>query len=188
LHFILLLAVSLHALCHLVATDRTLVRGSPGWERAASAMATLWGQNLKETNPLRRGLVSYLNWAGIETSYGFFAPNIPLNYKLVFELHYPDGRVDYELPAVANPATGKRLSNLFEYIARTPNERLREVLIKMLAYAVWQEHSEASEVRAVFGFIRLPPVNEFRRGEKESYHSMFAYDFTFRKQSAGPQQ
>jgi len=27
--------------------------------------------------------------AGIEVGYGFFAPNVPNNYKVVFELQYP---------------------------------------------------------------------------------------------------
>ena len=46
------------------------------------------------------------NIAGIETGYGYFAPNVPGGYRLVFELHYPDGRVEYELPSVSSAAAG----------------------------------------------------------------------------------
>jgi hypothetical protein len=53
---------------------------------------------------VRNGITVYLHSAGIEAGYGFFAPNVPPNYKLVFELHYPDGRIDYEIPTVNSAA------------------------------------------------------------------------------------
>ena len=58
------------------------------------------GQDLAASNPAREALATYLHIAGIESGYGYFAPNVPGSYKLVFELHYPDGRVQYELPHV----------------------------------------------------------------------------------------
>ena len=58
------------------------------------------------SNPVRQALATYLHIAGIETGYGYFAPNVPGSYKLVFELHYPDGRVEYELPSVSSAAAG----------------------------------------------------------------------------------
>jgi hypothetical protein len=33
----------------------------------------------------------------------------------------------------------------------------------------------------VVGYVELPAPDEFERGQKESYHALFAYDFDFSK-------
>ena len=76
-------------------------------------------------------------------------------------------------------ATGLRLVTLLDVIGETEYEPLRSMMVKMLAYSVWQEHSEAIKVRAVFGYIDLPTPSEFRQGRKQSYHPLFAYDLDF---------
>jgi len=97
----------------------------------------------------------------------------------VFELEYPDGHTELELPQVGGKATGLRLATLLDFIAETEYEPLRAMMVKMLAYAVWQEHSEAVKARAVFGYVDLPTPAEFKHGKKESYHTLFAYDIDF---------
>jgi hypothetical protein len=134
---------------------------------------------LPETSPARQIISAYLNATGIEAGYSYFAPNIPDSYKIVFELHYPDGRTEFELPAVSGRATGLRLSTLLDVMGETDYEPLRSMMVKMLAYSVWQEHSEARQVRAVFGHVDLPTPSEFRQGRKQSYHPLFAYDLDF---------
>lgn len=137
------------------------------------------GASAPPANPLRQAVTVYSNVAGIESAYGFFAPNVPNGFKLVFELHYPDGHVIYELPGVGDAATGLRLNNLFEGIAATPFDSVRELLFKMLAYPVWQEHPEVRVIRAVFGSVVSPSLAEFEAGKRESYEVLCAYDFTF---------
>jgi len=138
------------------------------------------GQTLPVTNPIHQAVSAYLNIAGIEAGYTYFAPNIPDNYKIVFELHYADGRTELELPMVKSHAAGLRLGALLDEIADLEYEPLRAMMVKMLAYWVWQEHPEASRIRAVLGYVDLPTPAEFRLGRKESYHVLFAYDFDFR--------
>ena len=50
----------------------------------------------------------------------------------------------------------------------------------MLAYAAWQDHPDAIVVRAVFGFVALPKMDDVKQGKTESYHFLYAYDFSFR--------
>jgi len=150
-------------------------------------MATVAGQNLVTSNPLRRALATYLHIAGIERGYGYFAPNVPAGYKLIFELHYPDGRVAYRLPRVHSAAAGLRLAGLLDEIGRTRYDPLREYLVKMLARPVWREHPGATTITAVFGSINLPSVNEFEHGARESYQFLYAYDFSVRDEPAEPQ-
>lgn len=134
---------------------------------------------MSETNPARQILSAYLNTTGIEAGYSYFAPNVPASYKIVFELHYPDGHTEFELPQVGSRATGLRLATLLDVIADTEYEPLRAMLVKMLAYDVWQQHSEAVKARAVFGYVDLPTPAEFKQGKKESYHTLFAYEIDF---------
>ena len=130
--------------------------------------------------------MTYLHVAGIDASYGYFAPNVPGSYKLVFELHYPDGRVEYQLPPVSSAAAGLRVAGLLDKIGRTPYDSLRELLVKMMARSIWREHPEVKTIRAVFGSIRLPSVSEFEQGKRESYEFLYAYDFSLRERPAEP--
>ena len=124
----------------------------------------------------------YLHSAGIEGGYGFFAPGIPNSSKLVFELHYADGHVEYELPHVSSGAAGLRLISLLDYIGQTEYEPLRQLMLKMLAFAIWQEHPSATIIRAVYGYVEGPALSEGSGGTTESYHFLYAYDFSFPSQ------
>jgi hypothetical protein len=153
------------------------------WQEAEGAVATALGEHLPLSNPVRQSSSSYIHMAGIGFGYGFFAPNVPDSYKLVFELHYPDGRVEYELPRVATSGTGLRVSTLIDNIAQTRYDALRELMVKMVAYSVWREHPDVVMIRAVLGFVSLPNAAEFKQGVSESYEFLYAYDFRFSPQS-----
>jgi hypothetical protein len=148
-------------------------------EKADGVLTMALGERFANSNPLRQTLTTYEHASGIEGGYGFFAPAIPNSYKLVFQLTYSDGGVEYELPRVRSEAAGLRLSGLFDQIAIVRYAALRELMLKMLAYSAWQLHPEATKIRAVFGEIRMPSVVEAKRGEKETYRFMYAYDFSF---------
>jgi hypothetical protein len=150
-----------------------------GLGRAETLVSTALGERLKPSSLYRQAVAFYTVSAGIETGYGFFAPNVASSHKLVFEIRYPDGRVEYELPRVGGAATGLRLTLLFDNIARARYELLRETMCKMMAFSVWRDHPGASVIRVVFGLVNPPSITDFERGEKESYEVLFAYDFTF---------
>ena len=149
-----------------------------------SVASTVLGQNLASSNPVRRTLLTYLHVTGIERGYGYFAPNVPGSYKLIFELHYPDGTVEYAIPEVGSAAGELRLTGLLDEIGRTRHDKLREYLVKMLARATWREHPNATTIRAVFGSLRLPTIDEFEQGAKQSYDFLYAYDFSLRHESS----
>ncbi len=184
LHFFLLLTVSCQQTFWLLANGYTSLPSSLEnyWRKAEAVTGLALGQGFGLVNPLRQTESSYIQSAGIEGGYGFFAPGVPNSYKLVFELHYDDGRVEYDLPHVKDVATGLRLSSLLDQIGRTPYEPLRQLMVKMLAYAIWQEHPEAISVRAVFGYVETPSTAESSEGKQETYNFLYAYDFSFRRQ------
>ena len=136
---------------------------------------------------MREAVATYLHVAGIEAGYGYFAPNVPSSYKLLFELHYPDGRIEYELPSVGSEAAGLRIASLVDSIGRTRYDTLREILVKTLAQFVWREHPDVQTVRAVFGSVSLPSAKEFEQGKRESYEFLYAYDFSLQNRPDRPQ-
>ena len=152
--------------------------------KAEALVSTALGQRLPPSNALRKALATYVHVAGIETGYGYFAPNVPGSYKLVFELHYPDGRIEYELPSVRSKAAGLRIAGLQDGIGRTRYDALREILVKTLAQSIWREHPEVKSVRAIVASVKLPTVRQFDEGKRESYEFLYAYDFSLRNEPA----
>jgi len=188
LHGLLIITISSREIFWLIAHRLTILPTSLSstarkFESIASAALA---QNLASSNPVRRALLTYLHLAGIERGYGYFAPNVPGNYKLVFELHYPDETVEYELPAVGSTAAELRLAGLLDEIGRARNDALREYLVKTLAGPVWREHPEAKKIRAIVGLRNFPDIHEFQRGARESYEFLYAYDFSRGKDPPQP--
>ncbi len=188
-HFFLVVAVSSRELFWVLGRGLTIA--PPAWKddwRAAEELSSMvLGQSLPLSHPLRRASATYLNLAGIEAGYGFFAPNVSNSSKLVFELHYPNGRVEYEVPAVSSEASGLRVATLLDKIGRPQYAPLRKVVVKMLTQSIWQEHPDVETIRAVFGAVILPDVAGFERGDRESNKFLFAYDFDFRESKPEPE-
>ena len=186
--YALLAAVSFHLLLVLTVSCRdTLFALSQGhttfpsnfdssWREAESVTTAVIGQHLPKSNPLRQGLGAYLNAAGIEAGYGFFAPHVPGTYKLVFELHYHDGRIEYETPRVNTGSAGLHLVSLLDFIGKVEDDVVREGMIKLLVYAASHKHHDVSMVRVIFGTVDFPTAKEFERGRRESYQVLYAYD------------
>lgn len=188
LHAFLVLIVSIQQTFWVMAEGYTSLPKflEKYWWKVEAVSTEALGQTLSLSNPLRQSVSAYINATGIEGGYGFFAPSVPDSYKLVLELHYPDGRVEYELPRVSDTAAGVRVATLLDQLGRTGYDQMREIMIKMLAYSVWQDHPDATVVRAVFGFVALPSIEEAKQGKTESYHFLYAYDFSFREHSSAP--
>jgi hypothetical protein len=179
-HFLLIAAISLRQTVSLVSRNLTLVRASEKsrWSEAETIGAIGLGEHLSRSHPLRQALVTYLHLAGIETGYGYFAPNVPGGGKLVFEIHFRDGRVEYDSPRVNSAAARLRLAGLLDKMAAEEYEPLREIMVRMLAASVWRAHPDVQSVRAVFGSTVLPTMAEFRAGRRASSEFLYAYDVT----------
>ena len=138
--FLLIVSFSCCDTFRVVAEGPTILpRWVQNFSREAQAVLSIaLAQKLTAGNPVREAVSTYVHVAGIETGYGYFAPNVPGSYVLVFELHYPDGRIEYELPSVRSATAGLRIAGLLDSIGRTPYDGLREILVKTLAQSVWR--------------------------------------------------
>jgi hypothetical protein len=183
-HFFLITAVCFAGVFALVAEGTTILPSVlDKYARTAELITALvLGKQAAATNPVRRSIATYLHAAGIQAGYTFFAPNIPDYYQLTLELHYEDGRVEYESPHVSGRAAALRLDSLLGRLADSRYEPLREVVVKMLAFSVWRDHPDVKKIRATFGAVSPPGISDFENGKGESFQPMFSYDFSLREE------
>ncbi len=181
-HVFLISAVCCRETSWLVGRGLTVVPASfkSIGQRSEKITSGALGSDLAKANPLRQTIALYTCAAGIEGGYGFFAPNIPGSFALVFEIHYPDGRVEYEQPQVGSAAADLRVAGLLDKMGDSEYDPLREGLVKMMARSIWRRHPDARTIRAVFGSITLPGVTEFEAGKKPSFEVLYAYDFSLK--------
>jgi hypothetical protein len=183
-HFLLLTAVSLRGIFSLVAERPTILPSTlDKYARKGELVtASVLGKEMAASNPVRRGIVTYLHAAGSQSGYTFFAPNVPGYYKLILELYYQDGRVEYDLPHVTGGAAALRLDGLLNRLANPAYEPLREVVVKMLAFSIWRERPDVKKIRAIFGSITPPSISDFEQGKRESFQPLFSFDFSLRNE------
>ena len=182
MHFFLLTAVCSAGVFWLIAQGSTILpAASNECARKAEFVAT-WclGKEASASNPLRRGIATYLHAAGIQAGYSFFAPNVPSPHRLTLELFHDDGRIEYESPHVHGKAAGLRLDSLLDRLPDERYEAVREALVKMLAFSVWREHPDVKKVRATFQSVHLPSIAEFEQGNGETFEPLFSFDFSLR--------
>ncbi|MEY2439522.1 MAG: hypothetical protein QOI34_907 [Verrucomicrobiota bacterium] len=179
LHLTLVVLVCSHETFSVLAQGLTISpRGlNRFWDKATRLTASTLGLSLPASNPFRAIMLSYLECSGIESGYGYFAPNVPDSCKLVFELHYTDGTIGYELPSVNSSAAGLRLVTFLEKLVRPESDPFRKFVIKTMVSSVWHEHPDATRIRAVLGTIKLPGPTEFEKGQRNEDEVLFAYEF-----------
>ena len=182
IHFFLITAVCLAGVFWLIAQGSTILPSACNEYAQKAELVATWclGKEAGASNPVRRGIATYLHAAGIQAGYSFFAPNVPSQHRLTLELLYEDGRVEYESPHVRGKTAALRLESLLDRLADERYEPVREVLVKMLAFSVWREHPDVKKVRATFGAVNPPAMNEFEQGKTETFQPMFSFDFSLR--------
>ena len=86
--FLLILSFSCRDTFRVVAEGPTILRVSfkNFSQKAETALSAALGQKLPALNPGREALNTYVQLAGIETGYGYFAPNVPGGYATRFRV------------------------------------------------------------------------------------------------------
>jgi hypothetical protein len=179
-HFALLLTVAVGDILWLIGKGLTSLPASfaePS-KKTGVAVAGILGRNLPSSNPFHQGIATYLAMAGIQTGYGYFAPNVPKSFSVIFELQFPDGHVEYDFPPAYSHAADLRITGMVDDMVNTPYEALREWMMKTLASSVWQRHPTAKKMRAMLGAINFPGPIDFMRGKKATYDFLYTYEFS----------
>ena len=181
-HFFLITAVCFAGLFSLVAERATILPSALDTDARKVELLAAWllGKHAASSSPVRRSVATYLHVAGIQSGYTFFAPNIPGYHKLIFELNYDDGHVEYESPHFSGKAAALRLDSLLARLGDNRYEPLREVVVKMLALSIWREHPDVRKIGATFGLVSPPSISDFQHGKGESFQPIFSYNFSLR--------
>jgi len=184
IHFFLLTAVCLAGVFWLIAQGSTILPSAWNQYALKAELVASWclGKEAAASNPVRRGIATYLHVAGIQAGYTFFAPNVPSHHRLTLELFYQDGRVEYESPHVNSEAAALRLDSLLDKLPEERYEPVREVIVKMLAFSVWRQHPDVKKIRATLETVHLPSITEFEHGKAETIQPLFSFDFSLREQ------
>ena len=182
IHFFLLTAVCFAGIFWLIAEGATILPSAADEYAHKAELVATWclGKEAGAPNLLRKGIATYLHAAGIQAGYAFFAPNVPSQHRLTFELFYDDGRVEYESPHVQSKGAELRLESLLDRLSEQRYEPVREALVKMLAFSVWREHPDVKKLRATFGSVNPPNINDFEKGKTATFQPMFSFDFSLR--------
>jgi hypothetical protein len=188
LHFSLILLFALRDLFSVLPASASWLPQELNWvwRSADAAVSTSLGERLPADNVWRQILAAYGNMSGIEGGYSYFAPSVPANCKLLFELSYPDRPVEYDLPHVKGAAAGYRVATLLDYLVLFHSIPLREAILKPLVYECWKQHPDATTIRAIVAVANLPTITEYKRGIEKSYDLAYSYEFRFRPKPAEP--
>ncbi len=181
-HFFLVTAVCFSEIFSLIAQSLTVLPSAVVRYARTGELAGEWasGKKMAASNPVRRGIATYLDAVGSQAGYSFFAPNIPGYHKLILELYHEDGRVEYDSPHLSGKAAALRLDSLLDRLANPRYEPLREVVVKMLTFSVWQGHPDVKRIRASFGTVNQPGISDFEHGKRGSFQPLFSFDFSLR--------
>jgi hypothetical protein len=182
IHFYLISAVCLAGVLSLIAEGSTILPSKIDRYARNAEIVTAWllGKGTGAANPVRLAIATYLHAVGIQAGYTFFAPNVPSHHRLILELVYDDGRIEYESPRVRSKAAALRLESLLDRLSEQRYEPVREALVKRLAFSVWREHPDVKRIQAVFGSVSPPAIEGFQKGKTETFQPMFSFDFSLR--------
>lgn len=163
----------------LVAHGLTLLPASAKISAATGetlAEATL-AEHLPSKNPVRQSVDFYLRAAGIQAGYSFFAPNVGATSKLIFELQFADGHVEYENAGFTADERGLRFATFMTYVGQTSSEDLRRILINSLAQSTWARHQGLVKIRVILGALSSPSPSALLQGEGGSFEVISSYEF-----------
>jgi hypothetical protein len=178
-HGLLILCVSSRDAGWLIAHRLTLL---PAWlaapaDKVQTIAMSILAQQPGSSTVVRKALNTYLHAAGIERGYGYFAPNVPDAYKLVFELHHADGEVTYQAAGTETGESSLRFASLMDYLGRTASDADRRFLAQLLTQSLWGEHNDVVKIRCILGSITIAPPAEFRKSNAATYEFCCAYEF-----------
>jgi hypothetical protein len=119
--------------------------------------------------------VTFSHLAGIESGYGFFAPNVPAAHQLAFALERSDGRIETALLKGPTLESNLRISGLVDYIGKTHLESVRGLFVKQLALRLQRAHPDATAVQITVSRVRSPSARAYLAGERDSWVVLHTY-------------
>jgi hypothetical protein len=173
LHIAVVIAICAGETARLIRSGLTVVpitrvRAASSLELPARSTAARWLVRLRRT---------YLHAAGVESGYGFFAPNIPPFYRLSVTVGDEHGTLQQGILSPTRGEKDLRLASFLDSLGRRAGGDVRNVMFTLLGEALFAEHPRAASIRVQVDKVTRPDIRRFRRGEKETTELAYAYEF-----------
>lgn len=117
----------------------------------------------------------YSHYAGTDTGYSLFAPNVPSAIGVMFELKDSEGNMTMKLPSLNS------LSGLDRFTGNLSTYRSFEELRPLLAYGwalrMLEIYPEFTEVTVIIGSHRMPTMSAYQEGKRPEFEELARYEF-----------
>lgn len=177
-HFTLAISIALLDMSSgMVASGRD----AAFWRRVEALTNTILGKGRTEDDWVRQLFATYSDCTGIDAGYSYFAPDVPANAKVIFEITDAAGKTTYDLPVVERAAAGVRIATLLESLPRVRYQPFRKAILKILSESAAREHPEAVTIRALLGVAVQPGVTDYIKGKRTFYRRLDVYEYRRQK-------
>jgi hypothetical protein len=156
-------------------------RDAAFWQRIEAVTNTILGKGRTEGDWLRELIATYSDCTGIDAGYSYFAPDVPANAKVIFEITDAAGKITYDLPVVDKPPAGIRIATLLESLRTVRYQPFRKAILKILSESAAREHPEAVTIRALLGVAVQPGVTDYLKGKRTFYRRLDVYEYHSQK-------
>lgn len=117
----------------------------------------------------------YSHYAGTDTGYSLFAPNVPSAIGVMFELKDSEGNVTVKFPSLNS------LSGLDRFTGNLSTYRSFEELRPLLAYGwavrMLEIYPDFTEVTVIIGSHRMPGMRDYQKGKRPKFVESARYEF-----------
>lgn len=178
LHLALIGGVSCSDIVEIIGTNRTVLPGTLAQRvhKLSNRISGGWSGQLVPSNFFGQTLTSYCHITGIDAPYSFFAPEVAEAVKVVFEIHFPDQQISYQLLSLRSRSEALRLDVLIDQAAAKPGF-WRDVVLQMLAASAANKNPEATKIQVMIASLKIPRPADYRNGVQPSYEPICSYNF-----------
>ncbi|MEZ4888579.1 MAG: hypothetical protein R3E32_27895 [Chitinophagales bacterium] len=117
----------------------------------------------------------YSIYAGTNTGYGFFSPNVPTKHYVHFELTDKDEVSSVQLPAISSQEGMTRFSSNVSLFKQ--NEVLQDLQARCWGLRMLELNPESKQVKVMMSAYVIPSMEAYRKGERPSLESTGLYEF-----------
>jgi hypothetical protein len=117
----------------------------------------------------------YSHYAGTDTGYSLFAPNVPSAMGVIFELKDSEGNTTVKFPSLNS------LSGLDRFTGNLSTYRSFEEIRPLMAYGwairMLEIYPEFTEVTVIIGSHRMPGIKDYVEGKRSEFVESARYEF-----------
>ncbi len=117
----------------------------------------------------------YAHFAGINTGYSLFAPNVPSAMAVIFELTNEAGESTVMLPMLNSTEGLARLHGNYNFFSAF--EDFRELLAYGWAMRMLEMNPGYNKAAVVIGAHRMPSMEAYRNGKRSTFLENGVYEF-----------